>query len=215
MKQMQRVLLIFGILLFVAACGRQGDTLAPNPTKPTTEAQSSNQITSTAAAPTATQAPPTAVQPTATTLPTTQPTAPPTALPIATATTQPTALPAATSAQIAPTEQPTANANAAASPVAQATAPSLAPGADQPPNQRARADLAQRLSRSVDEIQVISVEEDSYPISALNCGTPGAAKPAQGEAAGLTIATRVVLRIDNQDHTYYVQQARMSYCPPL
>jgi hypothetical protein len=71
------------------------------------------------------------------------------------------------------------------------------------------------LSRSVDEVQVISVEEDAYPISALNCGAGGNAKPAQAETTGLTVATKVVLRIDEQNHTYYVQKARMSYCPPL
>lgn len=66
------------------------------------------------------------------------------------------------------------------------------------PVEQAKADLAERLGLSVDEITVVSSEEVTWPDTSLGCPQPG-----MMYAQVLTPGTRIILTAAGQHYTYH------------
>lgn len=91
------------------------------------------------------------------------------------------------------------------------TSSTLPSGIDASPTEIAVADLAERLGIEPPAIEVVSMEEVTWPDGALGCPEPGRMY-TQALVGGL----RIVLRAAGADHEYHSGTRRGPfYCPPL
>lgn len=83
-------------------------------------------------------------------------------------------------------------------------------GLDGSPTEIAVADLAERLGIDPSGIEVVSMEEVTWPDGALGCPEPG-----RMYTQALVEGLRIVLRADGTDHEYHSgQRQEPFYCPP-
>lgn len=88
--------------------------------------------------------------------------------------------------------------------------PSNQPDLPTSPTDMAIADLAQRLDVDPDGIEVVSVDEVTWPDGGLGCPEPG-----MMYTQALVDGSRIVLRADGIRHEYHSGGSRDPfYCPP-
>jgi hypothetical protein len=73
----------------------------------------------------------------------------------------------------------------------------------EPPTQRAKEDLAQRLGISPDEITMVSVEEVTWPDSSLGCPQPG-----RVYLQVITPGYRIILRAGSHEYAYHTDRGQ-------
>ena len=66
------------------------------------------------------------------------------------------------------------------------------------PVEQAAADLAERLSVDVTQIEVVAVEDVAWPDAGLGCPQPG-----MMYAQVVTPGMRIILAVDGQEYTYH------------
>lgn len=175
--------LLYALMLLLAACGGPSSPAAPT---------ASPMPTSTVV-PTASSAPALPASPTSGFSSTLSPT-------IAAS----PALPSPTGSPIG-VSQPTAQ-PATATP--RPTLPSRPEAADVV--QRAREDLARRLGVDIRTIEVISVVQEPVPIDVLRCRKPG--KDPGPQPPAMVGATRIELRAEGREYTYYARGKLLISC---
>jgi hypothetical protein len=77
---------------------------------------------------------------------------------------------------------------------------------------RARADLARRLSVPIETVQVVNVSREEVPIDNLRCDNRGKQIPTVSLPAFVN-GTEITLRVGDKQYTYYVRGNELIMCP--